>query len=116
VIKGKWVILGVLAVAVLMTVAAWPLVKIRMNRDLRGTQKLVDRLNAACHAYRARHGEFPSSLDLVTSDRREPRDAWSRPIKYAIFQQRRHGIEVEIIDVRSQGPNSDDSADDIRPR
>jgi hypothetical protein len=114
VIKGKWVILGVLAVAVLMTVAAWPLVKIRMNRDLRGTQKLVNRLQAACDAYRAKHGRMPSGLDLVTDDRSEPRDAWSRPIRYE--RRTGEGHTPDAYHLWSTGPDVNDPADDIRPR
>ena len=108
-IKGKWVIIAVLVVAVGMGVATWPLLKMRRKREIWTTQSVIANLRASCENHQKRHGRYPENLEAFAPDPLSCLDAWRRPIRYeAIHTEGR--VRARLW---SLGPSEADSADDI---
>ncbi|HEU4339055.1 MAG TPA: hypothetical protein VFS19_03220 [Planctomycetota bacterium] len=110
-IKGKWVILSVLAVAVLMGLASWPLLRLRRKNEIYKTKKTIEHLRAACDAYKAKHGGFPKKLADLDPARGEPLDAWGRSFEYDPLWD---GDNI-VLQIRSLGSDRHDPHDDLPP-
>lgn len=109
-IKGKWIIIAVLLIAVVMGIATWPLLRIRRRHEIHKTTTMLNAIQSACDQYRARHGQFPANLGFLSASAPlEFLDAWRRPIQYTC-----PGVRNKArFDLWSLGPNPDDPADDI---
>lgn len=106
-IKGKWVIIGVLGVALAMGFASWPLMKIRRKNELHRTKEILRGVDIMCRQYQAEHRKPPQSLnDLRMYGAATIVDGWQRPVQ---FRAKEGGWELWSL-----GPNPDDPSDDIR--
>jgi hypothetical protein len=105
VIKGKWVIIGVLLVALAMGFASWPLMNLRRRNEIHATKGMMEVLLDRCDRYRARNGRYPESLGALDPGVLEYRDAWQRPIQYELSAGKPR--------LRSLGPNPNDASDDL---
>ena len=110
-IKGKWVIVSVLVVAVVMSLASWPLMRLRRKNEIYKTQQTIEQLGAACRAFKATHGNFPRKLSDLDPVRGEPFDAWGRPFDYDPSWE----TGCAWPQIRSLGPDKEDPSDDLPP-
>ena len=110
--KGTSVVLGIFLLAIVMGLATWPLLAIRRQKEIRRTTILLGMIEAACEKYRQTHGAYPANLTGIRGPG-DPVDAWNRPIRYAVFTQKRHGVERDYVSLRSDGPDPVSSSDDI---
>ena len=110
-IKGKWVIIGVLVVAVVMGLASWPLMRLRRKNEIYKTEKLIEELRGACESYKKMHGTFPKRLSDLDPVRGEPFDAWGRPFEYDPTWD----TGFVLPQIRSLGPDKNDPSDDLPP-
>lgn len=107
-IKGKWVIMAVLAVAVLMSLASLPLLKLRRKDEVHKTTSLLRGLDLMCRQYQVEFRTPPASLDVLQRyGSLRILDAWQRPVQFRL----REGSPP--WELRSLGPNPDDPADDL---
>jgi type II secretory pathway pseudopilin PulG len=57
VIKGKWIIITVFVIAVVMGIATWPLLRIRRRHEIHKTEAILESLRSACEQYRSLQGD-----------------------------------------------------------
>ncbi|HZL71547.1 MAG TPA: hypothetical protein VFC86_03740 [Planctomycetota bacterium] len=116
-IKGKWVIIAILGVAVVMGIATWPLLRIRRANEVHKTRTLIDLLVASCKEYELKHGHLPHTLAQLDPARGEPRDAWGRTFVYIPFWKYSTPPSPEWKSafpvIRSLGPDENDPQDDL---
>ena len=110
--KGRSAVIGILLLGIVMGLATWPLLAIRRQKEIRRTQILLGMIEAECEKYRQSHGAYPADLAGIRGPGK-PVDAWNRPIGYAVFTQKRHGIEKDFVSLWSTGPDPDSTSDDI---
>jgi len=109
VIKGKWVIIAILGVAVVMGIATWPLLRIRRETEIKRTLRILQNLDSLCLKYEEEKRRPPSTLDALELSPEYLLDAWRRPVQF-----RQPGLRNPTSwDLWSLGPLENDSSDDI---
>ena len=107
--KGRWTIVIILVVAAVMAVSTWPLLKLRRQREILGTEALITTLERQCKDYLLDHGVYPGKVSESGWQRNPALDAWGRAIQY-----RYPGIRnPRGVDIWSLGPDPDDPSDDL---
>jgi len=109
VIKGKWVIIAILGVAVVMGMATWPLLRIRRETEVKRTLRILQNLDSLCRQYESEKRRPPSTLDALELSPEYLLDAWRRPVQF-----RQPGLRNPTSwDLWSLGPLENDPSDDI---
>jgi hypothetical protein len=106
VIKGKWIIIGVLAIAIAMGFASWPLLKLRRDGEIYRTREILRALDAHCSKYQADHRRAPENLQALRLFPEFLLDGWRRPVQYRVR-------DAKSWDLWSLGPDGKPGADDI---
>src|SRR5688572_7772906 len=104
--RGRWVLVAIVVVALGMSVATWPLLKVRREGELQRTETLIAQLSSACRDYKLDHGRCPERLSQLNPAKSAPVDAWGRPFLV-------ESLGVQGAAIRSLGPDAANSEDDI---
>ncbi len=112
--KGRWAIVIVVLVALGMSVATWPLLRLRRKNELHRSQFTLENLDSLCRQYSSEHRALPPDLKSLGQRPEELLDAWGRPYQYRIDDPKK--IWERGYTIWSLGPNPDDPSDDIFPR
>ena len=108
-IKGKWVIIAILGVALIMGIATWPLLRIRRETEVKRTKRILENLDGLCRQFEGEKRRPPMNLDDLKLSPEFLLDAWRRPVQF-----RQPGLRNPTAwDLWSLGPLESDPSDDI---
>ena len=112
-IKGRWVLISIALVAVIMALSTWPLLRLRRKNEIYRVEAMLGGLKSSCEQYRSRFGAYPRELTDLAPGLSSPLDPWGRSIRYSVTGPDEGRASIQLT---SRGPNADDPADDIHAK